>query len=203
MICCVDYGVGNIGSILNMIKSLGHDAVVSSTPEIIKKADKIILPGVGSFDHGMIKLEEFKLVELLKDMALEKETPILGICLGMQLLATNSEEGSKSGLNLIQGTVKKFDETKVRIPHVGWNYISAKRESPILNLIDDASRFYFTHSYYFSPSETEQIIATTVYGIEFASIVGNNHNIFGAQFHPEKSHKFGKEILRNFIERIL
>lgn len=198
----VDYHMGNQGSIANMIKKIGFDCKISNRTEDIINADKIILPGVGSFDRAISNIEELGILNTLKDMALIYKKPFLGICLGMQLLANSSEEGIKNGLGLINASVIKFKNQKnnknYKIPHMGWNLINIKKNLGIFNEMPKESRFYFVHSYYMQCKNEDDIVAETDYILPFTSIV-NKNNIYGFQFHPEKSHKFGKQILTNFL----
>jgi glutamine amidotransferase len=200
----VDYGLGNLGSIQNIIRKLGYDSEISSDFNTIENATKIILPGVGSFDRAMLNLEENNFKGLLKSKA-QSGTPILGICLGMQLLANSSEEGELEGLALIPGRVTKFilENKKLKIPHMGWNTINYKKNSPLFNGFEEfeETRFYFVHSFHFVPIDDSHSIATTVYEKPFTSSIARE-NVFGVQFHPEKSHKFGMKLLKNFIELI-
>jgi glutamine amidotransferase len=203
MIVVIDIGLGNIGSIINMLKKVGYQAKASSAPHEIRLASKIILPGVGAFDNGMRGLEEFGLVQELNELALGKKIPILGICLGMQLLANRSDEGQKKGLGLLPGEVRKFghngNDFKLKIPHMGWNLIQKQREHLLNANLPESPRFYFVHSYHFICQNPEHVMSTTCYGYDFPSIV-QNENIMGVQFHPEKSHKFGMQLLKNFGE---
>ena len=200
----IDYGLGNLGSIQNIIRKLGYDSEVSSDYNTIKNATKIILPGVGSFDRAMLNLEKNNFKELLKSKA-RGGTQILGICLGMQLLANGSEEGELDGLGLIPGRVKKFvfDNKKLKIPHMGWNTLNYNKNSPLFYGFDEfeETRFYFVHSYHYVPVDDLHSIATTFYEKPFTSSISKG-TVFGVQFHPEKSHKFGMKLLRNFIELI-
>jgi len=200
-IVVVDYGVGNIGSIVNMLKKLGSECSISSLHHEIEYADKIILPGVGTYDSAMNKLKQLNLIESLKFVANERKLPLLGICLGMQLLGIRSEEGKMCGLSLIDGNVvkNKVINESIKIPHMGWNNIFPKIQHPILEGLDINSRFYFVHSYNFKCLDIKNVIATTFYGEEFTSIVAKD-NVVGVQFHPEKSHKFGMQLLNNFIK---
>jgi glutamine amidotransferase len=199
MIVIIDYGIGNLASVLNMFRKIGiSDVCISSDPETIEKATKLLLPGVGSFDAGMNNLEQSELIPLLNKKALHEKVPVLGICLGMQLLTQKSEEGVKSGLGWINGETVKFkfnDKQNLKIPHMGWNYIQVNRENPLINN-SQKNRFYFVHSYYVQCIE-QQSLATSSYGIDFTCMV-NKDNIFGTQFHPEKSLRFGMKILENF-----
>ncbi len=200
MIAIVDYKTGNVGSLVNMLKKIGINSVVSSDPKEIEGADKIIFPGVGAFDNGMNNLLASGLIPLLEKKVKNQSTPILGVCLGMQLLAKGSEEGVVPGLGWIDGLVKKFhfEDRNLKIPHMGWNTIDVKKTDPIFNEMAKEARFYFVHSYHFVCDEKENVLATTDYGYDFESIIRKD-NIWGVQFHPEKSHKFGKQLLKNFI----
>lgn len=201
MILIIDYGMGNLGSIQNMLKKAGYKAEISSNPHQIEEADKIILPGVGSFDRAMSNLDELGLKVLLQKKA-SLGTPVLGICLGMQLLADSSEEGVLNGLGLIPGKVVKFNiSPDLKVPHMGWNVVEYNPASIIFQNFKewDEARFYFIHSYHYIPKDVAHIDGKTMYGDFFASAVSRN-NIFGVQFHPEKSHKFGLQLLKNFIE---
>ena len=201
MITIVDYGLGNLGSVLNMLKRIGVEGEIKSDLKSIENASKLILPGVGAFDAAMKKLNESNLTSVLKIKALEEKTPIMGICLGMQILMNSSEEGSKAGLGLIDGEVKKFsyDDSQLKIPHMGWNYVYMSRNNaPLFNGLGE-SKFYFVHSYYVKVKDKTNSLLTTNYGIEFDSGVMKD-NIYGFQFHPEKSHKFGMKLFENFAE---
>lgn len=200
MIVIVDYGIGNLASVLNMFKKIGiKDVVVSGDHAIISKASKILLPGVGAFDAGMNNLEETGLIPLLNQKAISEKIPILGICLGMQLLTKRSDEGMKIGLGWIDAETVKFNlapELKLKVPHMGWNYIRVNRENPLIDM-ESKNRFYFVHSYYVRCFDESQSLATSNFGVDFTCMV-NKGNIFGAQFHPEKSLKFGMKVLENF-----
>jgi len=203
MIKIVNYGSGNIQAILNIYKRLNIDCEVANAPEELIDATKIILPGVGAFDETMGQLLESGFKETLDEMVLTKKIPIIGICVGMQILANNSEEGRLPGLGYIDGVVKKFDVTsftqKPHLPHLGWNSISIKNDHQVFNNIDVEKGFYFLHTYYFQCNLESNILAKTNYGGDFASAVVNN-NVFGMQFHPEKSHSNGVQIFKNFAE---
>lgn len=202
MIVIVDYQMGNLGSIANALKKLGFSAMISSDANRISKADKLILPGVGAFDNGMKNIINLGLVDILNQKVQIEKTPVLGICLGMQLLTQKSEEGSLPGLGYIKGeTVRfKFDEDwGLHIPHMGWNTIEIKKNSYLFSKMYDEPRFYFVHSYYVVCDNYEEVIAKTRYGLEFISAIQKD-NIVGTQFHPEKSQKFGLKILKNFAE---
>jgi glutamine amidotransferase len=202
MIVIVDYGVGNLASVFNMFKKIGaKDVVVSGDKTVIEKADKLLLPGVGSFDGGMGNLERSGLIPLLNQKALEEKVPVLGICLGMQMLTHRSEEGIKPGLGWIDAETIKFrpdPSMKLKVPHMGWDYVRVKRENPLLEK-DSHSRFYFVHSFHVKCIDESQSIATATFDKEFTCMV-NKGNIYGAQFHPEKSLKFGMKLLQNFTE---
>ena len=200
-ITIINYNVGNIQSIVNMLKKIGHSAIVTSKAEDIKNADKLILPGVGSFDYGMEQLENSNLIEIIKDKVLKEKTPILGICLGAQLFLQSSEEGIKKGFGWFDATVVKFnfDKPSFKIPHMGWNEIEVKKVNPLLKSLNNDSRFYFVHSYHFKFQKQEDVLTTTEYGYSFASSF-SKENIYGVQFHPEKSHKFGMTLLKNFAQ---
>jgi imidazole glycerol-phosphate synthase subunit HisH len=199
-IVIVDYGMGNIRSVLNKIRRAGHDAQVSYDIDIIHGADKLILPGVGHFQNGMKKLNERNIIEILNKKVLVEKTPILGICLGMQLFTLFSEEGNAEGLGWFDAETTKFklDDIRHKVPHMGWNSIEPKKESPLLKDIPDNSFFYFVHSYHVTCNNKEDILATSHYGYEFVSAV-QKENIFGTQFHPEKSHIYGEQIIQNFL----
>jgi glutamine amidotransferase len=203
MIVIVDYGMGNLGSILNMLRKIGAEAKLSSAPADIEQADKLILPGVGSFDSGAKNLHAFGLVPVLSTKVLDKKTPILGICLGMQLFTRKSEEGQLPGLGWIDAETVRFRienrPEKLKVPHMGWNTVQIKREAGLFDHMFPDPRFYFVHSYHLVCHNEDDILSTTFYGYEFASSFGNA-NILGVQFHPEKSHKFGMKLLKNFVE---
>jgi len=207
MIVILDYGMGNTSSIQNMIRKIGQSAVISIDKEIINKATAIILPGVGSFDNGMIKLLELDVLDTVKRRVIEDKIPFLGICLGMQLLFEKSEEGKLPGLGWIPGEVKKFDFTELqkntclKIPHMGWNEVKVVNSNKIFDKLEDSARFYFVHSYHVVCKHSDHILATTHYGYKFASAVKKD-NIWGTQFHPEKSHRYGLLLLSNFLNLI-
>jgi imidazole glycerol-phosphate synthase subunit HisH len=202
MITIVDYKMGNLGSIANMLKKIGEDSVITSDISAIEKAEKLILPGVGAFDSGMKNLDELGLIPALNRKVVEEKTPVLGICLGMQLLTRGSEEGKLPGLGWIDAdTIKfRFDDagSTLKIPHMGWNTITLKQPNTIFQDMNGESRFYFVHSYFVRCHVESDIVATSHYGYEFAASVSRG-NIFGTQFHPEKSHKFGMQVLKNFV----
>ena len=203
MITVIDYGMGNLGSVLNMFKKIGVESKLSSNLNEIGEAKKLLLPGVGSFDNAMSKINELGLKDVLNYKALEEQIPILGICLGMQLMTNKSEEGSQDGFGWINATTKKFDfekESKLKIPHMGWNKTLISNNNRLITDIDLDSKFYFVHSYYVRVVNEKNSILKTTHGIEFDAVISNNINLYGAQFHPEKSHKFGMKILKNFSE---
>lgn len=204
MIVIIDYGVGNIGSIKNMLKKIGKESIISSDINTISKSIKLILPGVGSFDTGMNNIINLKLLDILNYKVLKEKTPILGICLGMQLLSKFSGEGNKKGLGYIDAETVKFDfsdELKKthKVPHMGWNYVYQKKESRLFHDMYTNPRFYFVHSYHVKVNSHEDILTSTDYGITYTSSIEKD-NIIGVQFHPEKSHKFGMKLLKNFVE---
>lgn len=194
-ITVVDYQLGNISSIINMLKKIGVKAIYSNRSQDIEAADKLILPGVGAFDHGMKNLHSAGLVEVLNHEVLMKKKPILGICLGMQLLLKGSEEGKLQGLNWIPGHCIRFkfseENRHLKVPHMGWNIVQSQGLPP--------SRFYFVHSYHAVCDHDEHVIGRANHGYEFPAIIKHDH-IMGAQFHPEKSHRYGMAFLKNFIE---
>jgi glutamine amidotransferase len=200
MIVIVNYGLGNLASVSNMFKKIGtKDVLISGDADTIQKASKILLPGVGAFDGGMKNLEALGLIPVLNQKALVEKVPVFGICLGMQLLSKRSQEGTKPGLGWIDAETVKFNPDpalKLKVPHMGWDYIKIKRENPLI-ATNSHDRFYFVHSYHVKCKDEKQSLATCNFGIEFTCMV-NKDNIFGAQFHPEKSLRFGMKILENF-----
>lgn len=201
-IVILDYGMGNLGSIQNMLQYLGEDAVITSELSVIEKADKLILPGVGSFDAGMAQLESAGMMGLLKEMVDNQKKPILGICLGMQLMTKGSEEGKSEGLGWLDASTHKFDfsqESGLRVPHMGWNHISVTRAHELVADLDEEPRYYFVHSYYISANNPADVIATASHGHTFVAIMSKD-NIMGCQFHPEKSHRYGMMLLKNFAK---
>lgn len=200
MITIVDYGMGNLGSVHNMFKYIGVQSQISSDADVISKAEKILLPGVGAFDAAMKRLSQAGLLEVLNQKALQDKIPVLGICLGMQMLTRSSEEGKLEGLGWIPAkTVKfKFEDRKLKIPHMGWNLVHTVQSSPLIEELPEEPRFYFVHSYHVVADDDKYVLMRTNYGYEFDSVITNGDNIFGAQFHPEKSHKFGMKLFKNF-----
>ena len=203
MIVVIDYKMGNIGSIINMIKKAGGEAKFSPEIDQIEKAEKLILPGVGAFDAGMQNLTKLGLVDVLRKKVFEDKVPILGVCLGMQLFMERSEEGVLPGLGFIKGSVVRFrfdeNNSHLRIPHMGWDSVEVKKESPLFSSMYEEPVFYFVHSYHVVCDDAEDVLSTTNYGYKFASSLQRG-NIFGTQFHHEKSHKYGLKLIQNFIK---
>lgn len=199
----INYGMGNVGSVANMLKHIGCNAILSNNIKDIEKADKLILPGVGHFSKAMENLKEYDLLDVITNKAMTDKTPLLGICLGMQLLCKSSEEGHVNGIGLINAKVKKFDfseEKNLKIPHMGWNITNVIRsKESIFKDIAKPARFYFVHSYYVECDEEDIILTDTVYGHSFTSAFSKD-NIFGVQFHPEKSHQYGITLFENFLK---
>lgn len=202
MIAIINYGLGNLTSILNMCKRLGIDAVITADNEEIKKADKLILPGVGHFKKGMENLKQSGLQELLNQLVLQQKKPILGICLGAQLMTMHSEEGDTDGLQWIDAQTVRFkteDHPTLKVPHMGWSDITLKDQNPLWRNLPAEPRFYHVHTYHFQFKQEQFVSATTNHGYEFVCAF-HRDNVYGTQFHPEKSHKFGMRILQNFAE---
>lgn len=202
MIVIIDYGIGNLRSVLSKFERLKMEAAISSSIEDIQQADKLILPGVGHFGAGMTNLHQSGLVPVIEEQVLEKKKPLLGICLGMQLLTYGSEESDHPGLGWINGRVRKFEfapssDKKLRVPHMGWNDLTIVNPSPLLEDVPTDARFYFAHSYYVVLNVASNVIATTWYGYDVAAVLHQN-NIWATQFHPEKSHRSGLRIIQNF-----
>lgn len=201
IVAIVDYGMGNLFSIKKRVESLGANVVVASKADELKKSSKIILPGVGHFAKAMYNLRNRNLLEALNEAVLTKKKIVLGICLGMQLMAKHSEEGDADGLGWFDAEVVRFriqDTLRYKVPHVGWNEIVIKRKTPLLGDIPDKSEFYFVHSYHFVPRDSSDEITVTEYESFFTSGI-QKENIFGVQFHPEKSHDVGIKLFENFI----
>lgn len=203
MITIIDYGLGNIKAFVNVYDRLNIPIKIAKTKPDLFDATKIILPGVGAFDYAMDQLNKSGMRDELENKVIRDKVPVIGICVGMQILAKSSEEGNLPGLGWIDGEVLKFDINsipyKTRLPHMGWNSIKPINENTLLNGFNNESRFYFLHSYYFVCNNQQDIISTTQYGIDFSSAI-NHNNIFGIQFHPEKSHSNGVSLLNNFAK---
>lgn len=201
MIAIIDYGLGNIRAFANIYKKLDVPFLIASKVNDLTKATRLILPGIGAFDHAMALLEKSGMRKLLDELVLNRHFPVLGICVGMQILARSSEEGNLPGLGWIDGEVKKFDVSTLKhrthLPHMGWNDVKPTKKSKLFEGLEQSARFYFLHSYYFHCSQKENIFAVTDYGGYFACAV-NSDNIYGVQFHPEKSHHYGIQLLNNF-----
>ncbi len=198
MIVVVDYGMGNLRSVSKALEKVGAKVKVSSAPKDILRADKLIVPGVGAFKDAMAELKSRRLIKPIKKFV-ETGKPFLGLCLGLQLIFSKSEEGGLSrGLDLIKGKVVRFRSKKLKIPHMGWNRLKAKGECPLLKGIPEGTYVYFVHSYYAVPANNKCVAAWTDYGVKFPSVICSE-NIYATQFHPEKSQKLGLKILRNFV----
>lgn len=201
MVVIVDYEVGNAGSIRNMLKKVGVPAEISSDPQVIRSADRLILPGVGAFDHGMRSLHRSGLVPVLEEQVFQQQVPILGICLGMQMLGESSEEGNEPGLGWIKARTRRFRfdslSDSLRVPHMGWNWVQAAAPDGLFEGYQSVPRFYFVHSLHVDCEDPNDVLATADYGFRFTCAV-RRKNVFGTQFHPEKSHRFGMQLLRNF-----
>jgi glutamine amidotransferase len=203
MITIVDYGVGNIGALLNMFEYLGIDAQASDTEEVVARADKLVLPGVGAFDKAMSTLRSKSLVAPLSEAVLERRTPILGVCLGMQLLARHSEEGAEAGLGWIDADVRRItlpEGSALKVPNIGWMEVRPTRRSTLFEPEMPTERFYFDHSYYVHCARRDDVAAVIEYGSELTCAISAG-NVSGVQFHPEKSHRFGMRLLKTFAER--
>ena len=201
VVTIVDSGVNNVGSIQNILKKVGARSVVATQPEEVLSADKLILPGIGAFDAGMNALTRSGIIDALNIKALEKKTPVLGLCLGMQLMTRGSEEGSQQGLGWVNAETVKFDTgSGVKVPHMGWNLVAPAKDSPILDGYPSDARFYFVHSYYVRCADRRDPLLTAKYGPVAFDAGFQRDNLFGVQFHPEKSHRFGMWLLKNFAE---
>lgn len=200
MITIVDYGMGNLGSIMNMFRRIGADVETTGDPERIADARKILLPGVGAFDAAMERLGQGPLRDVLERKAHVERVPVFGICLGMQLLTRGSEEGKLPGLGWLPAATRKFPaRPDLKVPHMGWNAVTAPRPDPLTRGLDGEVRFYFVHSFYVHVDDPSDSILRAEYGVVFDAAI-HRGNIFGAQFHPEKSHRFGMRLLQNFAE---
>jgi glutamine amidotransferase len=203
MIAVVDYDTGNVGSVLNMLKKVGAKAQVSRDPEVLRQADKLVLPGVGAFDEAISNLHRFGLWDVLNELVLERRKPILGVCLGAQLMARFSEEGQRPGFGWLNAHIVRFrapEGQQLRVPHMGWNTVTPDKDGGgIFDKVTQPMRFYFVHSFHMVVDEPDLQLSTTTYGYPFASALASR-NIISMQFHPEKSHKFGLQVYRNFVE---
>jgi len=203
MITIIDYGVGNINAFVNVYKRVDIPVKIAKNQDDLEGAEKLILPGVGHFDHAMTQLNNSGMRDKLDELVLIHKIPVIGICVGMQMMANSSDEGSMEGLKWIDATVKKFDESKInqvtRLPHMGWNDVKPIKDIDLFKGLEDNSIFYFLHTYYFHCNNKEDIMAVTEYGGEFAS-AAHHENKYGIQFHPEKSHHYGEILLHNFAK---
>lgn len=204
MICIVDYGVGNIQAFLNLFKRLGVEACRADTPNALSDADRLVLPGVGHFDHAMQKLNESGMRPKLEELVLGGQVPVVGICVGMQMLANGSDEGNLSGLNWVPGRVRAFanrpESATLPMPHMGWNELQPRAHSRLFSKgFDNSPQFYFLHSFFFDAEDKNDVAATASYGLDFDAVVSRGH-IHGVQCHPEKSHHWGEQLLKNFVE---
>lgn len=204
MIVIINYGIGNLTSVKNMLKKAGaRDVVISGDKIDIERSDKLILPGVGHFDFGMKKLKESGLISIIEKKVILENIPILGICLGAQLITHSSDEGKEKGLGWVEGTTVKFNSNMIggnlKIPHMGWNYVKSKKDVKLWSNMPDNSRFYFVHSYHMKMNNKEDEWLMATYGYEFCAAFQKD-NIYGCQFHPEKSHKFGLQLMKNFVD---
>uniref|UniRef100_UPI0040480E2C imidazole glycerol phosphate synthase subunit HisH n=1 Tax=Algoriphagus sp. TaxID=1872435 RepID=UPI0040480E2C len=201
MITLIDYGVGNIFAFQNVYKRLNIPTKIAKTQKDLSDAKKLILPGVGSFDYAMNRLNDSGMREKLDELVLEKRIPVIGICVGMQMMGNRSDEGKEEGLKWIDGEILKFDENlikhRTKLPHMGWNDVVPVNNHSLFNGLENDAIFYFLHSFYFRCHNSDNILATSEYGVLFSSAVNRDH-IFGIQFHPEKSHHYGERLLHNF-----
>jgi glutamine amidotransferase len=203
LIAIIDYGLGNVLAFQNVYKRLDIPAMIARSPTDLAVANRLILPGVGAFDHAMSLFEQSGMRGPVEEMVRRGGVPVLGVCVGMQILADGSEEGHLAGLGWIPGRVRKLEFNgalpTARLPHMGWNDVRPKGDSPLFRELQTEARFYFLHSYHFVPRSEKSVVAVTHYGIEIACAVGSE-NVYGVQFHPEKSHHFGSQLLKNFAE---
>lgn len=201
MIAIIDYGLGNVRAFENVYARLNMATVVARSAEDLRGAERVILPGVGAFDYAMSLLDGSGMKQALTELVVDKGVPVLGVCVGMQMLAIDSEEGKLPGLGWVDGHVKKIDVSQqdgpIRVPHMGWNAIALARPTALTSGIGDDATFYFLHSYYFSCNSADDVLAETAYGDSFPCAVGTG-NVYGVQFHPEKSHRWGVKLLENF-----
>jgi glutamine amidotransferase len=203
MITIIDYGVGNINAFVNVYKRVNIPTKIAKTAQDLEGAKKLILPGVGHFDHAMSELIKSGMREKLDELVLENKVPIIGICVGMQMMGNSSDEGKLEGLKWIDASIKKFDETKIqqvtRLPHMGWNDVNPVISNPLFEGLEKDALFYFLHSYFFECKNTDDILAISEYGGQF-TCAANHENVYGIQFHPEKSHHYGETLLHNFAK---
>lgn len=205
MVGIIDYGVGNISAFRNIYKQLNIPVKIVSKEADLTDVEKIVLPGVGHFDYAMTRFKDSGMIEKINQMVFHEKTPVIGICVGMQMMANRSDEGVLPGLGWIDAEVKKFDssltvgQTKLPLPHMGWNDIRTERTTPILTGLENDAQFYFLHSYYFVCNDENDKIASTNYVADF-TCAANHKNVYGVQFHPEKSHKYGIQLLKNFAD---
>jgi glutamine amidotransferase len=203
MITIIDYGVGNISAFQNVYKRLDIPTQIAKSVEDLQEVEKLILPGVGSFDYAMSQLNQSGMRERLDELVLVQKIPVIGICVGMQMMGLQSDEGQLEGLKWIDANIRKFDEStlhqRTKLPHMGWNDVFPKNAHPLFEGLEKDSIFYFLHSYYFECNNKEDILATSDYGVSFTS-AAHHDNIFGIQFHPEKSHQYGEKLLHNFAK---
>lgn len=200
MIAIINYGLGNLASIQNMCRRLGIEAAITADPEVIRSASKLLLPGVGHFKRGMENLHSSGLKTVLDELVLNEKKPILGICLGAQLMTKHSEEGDVEGLGWVDASTVRFNQAndhKMKVPHMGWSEITTTNSNPLWQNLPESPRFYFVHTYHFLFTEKNEISATCHYSYDFVCAF-QKENIYGTQFHPEKSHKFGMKVLENF-----